>query len=447
MKPVVRTLFIVLANIVLLAALLELAGNVFYFWQTGHFFYTSRRASAEPGSTETTNPFMTGDVHAAIHPYFGFVYKPNVDMATRLPHVTFNNHGFLQSSDYVRRNKACCTYPSERSSPNEVIVGVFGGSVAASLAVRMQDDPTFTNALAAIPRFANRPIRILSFALGGHKQPQQLMILTYYLSLSQPFDLIINADGINELNSGVGLLLAGVDVGFPDYSLWQELTGFIERQTRQAHEPAALLANYHLLMRQHWSRRLPRCRTATCYSLTRLVQYWHATNAGDNLAPAPVGAATPSHFFFQINPTEAGTRGAFHPADKNWDSAPRVIELVADHWATTSSIMQAIARSKNILYIHALQPNPWFRRSIPYVPRAPAEAMEYQRRIVPMGYAAFVAKGRFLRERGVNFIDASAILDDEPNSIYSDDVGHYTPRGYDLLAAAIARALAAPDLQ
>ena len=441
MKSVLRVAFVVLVNVVILAALLEIAGNLSFLWQNGQFFYTSRRPQPQTPAA-TANPFMTGDLHAAIHPYFGFVYKPNVDMATRLPHVTFNNHGFLQSADYVRRNPACCTVPSVRSDPNEVIVGVFGGSVAASLAVRMQEDPAFTKALNAIPRFANRPIRILSFALGGHKQPQQLMILTYYLSLGQPFDLIINADGINELYSGVGLLLSGIDIGFPDFSLWQALTSFIDRQAREAHNPESLLANYHVLMRQRWALRVAQCRTAICYSLARLVQYWHESNARTDPARDPA-----SLFFFQINQTTAATRGAFQPADKNWEGAPRVVELVAEHWATTSLVMQGLARSRNILYVHALQPNPWFRRSTPYVSKGSAEGNAYQKRMVPMGYGAFVAKGRTLREQGVNFIDASAVLDEEPSSVYSDDVGHYMPRGYDLLAAAIARAVAAPDLR
>ena len=441
MKSVLRVAVVVLVNVVVLAVLLEIAGNVSFLWQNGQFFYTSSRPQPQ-GPSATANPFMTGDLHAAIHPYFGFMYKPNVDMATRLPHVTFNNHGFLQSSDYVRRNPACCTYPSVRSEPNEVIVGVFGGSVAASLAVRMQEDPTFAKALNAIPRFANRPIRILSFALGGHKQPQQLMILTYYLSLGQPFDLVINADGINELYSGIGLLLSGIDIGFPDFSLWQALTSFIDRQSRQAQNPEGLLANYHVLMRHRWALRVAQCRTATCYSLAKLVQYWHESNARTDVAQDAA-----SLFFFQINLTTAGTRGAFHPTDKNWEGAPRVIGLVADHWATTSLVMQGLARSQNILYIHALQPNPWFRRSTPHVPKGPAGSMEYEKRVVPIGYAAFVAQGHTLRERGVNFVDTSAILDEEPSSVYSDDVGHYMPRGYDMLAAAIARALAAPDLR
>ena len=389
---------------------------------------------------------MTGDLHAAIHPYFGFVYKPNVDMATRLPHVTFNNHGFLQSADYVRRNPACCTVPSVRSDPNEVIVGVFGGSVAASLAVRMQEDPAFTKALNAIPRFANRPIRILSFALGGHKQPQQLMILTYYLSLGQPFDLVINADGINELYSGVGLLLSGIDIGFPDFSLWQALTSFIDRQARDAHNPESLLANYHVLMRQRWALRVAQCRTATCYSLARLVQYWYESNARDGCRSTgwTPGVALSSSRSIKPRPPH-GVRlnlptrtGKVHRAWSSWwPSIGRRHLLSCRAWRVAG----------DILYVHALQPNPWFRRSTPYVPKGHAESNAYQKRMVPMGYAAFVAKGHTLRERGVNFIDASAVLDEEPSSVYSDDVGHYMPRGYDLLAAAIARAVAAPDLR
>jgi hypothetical protein len=227
--------------------------------------------------------------------------------------------------------------------------------------------------------------------------------------------------------------------------LWQALTSFIERQTRHAHNPEDLLANYRLLMRQRWALQASRCRTATCYSLTKLVQRWYEIDARDGATPGEMTGASP--FFFQLNPSAAATQGAFDPAGRNWDGAPRIVDMVAEHWATTSVVMQGLARSQSILYVHALQPNPWFRRSTPYVPKGLPESDAYQKRMVPLGYAAFVAKGHALRERGVNFIDTSAVLDDEPSSIYSDDVGHYMPRGYDLLAAAIARALTAPNLQ
>src|SRR6185436_6541397 len=142
-------------------------------------------------------------------------------------------------------------------------------------------NPTFAEALNAIPRFANKPIRILSFALGGHKQPQQLMILTYYLSLGQPLDVIINVDGFNEISTAPGIVDAGTDANFPGLYMSRRLVDYLERQANQAHNPAGLLANYHLVMSQHWVHHARDCRTATCYHLVRLIQYWHHNNSID----------------------------------------------------------------------------------------------------------------------------------------------------------------------
>ena len=94
-----------------------------------------------------------------------------------------------------------------------------------------------------------------------------------------------------------------------------------------------------------------------------------------------------------------------------------------------------------------MQPNPWYRRTTPYTPSRVTEFTAHVSRTVPVGYAAFVAKGARLSQLGVNFLDASAVLDNEPNSIYSNEFGHYIPKGYDMLWLAIVKALAAPDLR
>ena len=431
MKPafLLRILLLVSVNLAILVVLLEIGGNLFFALENGRFFYTGARPKLD--SYPDTNPFMSGEVRVVLHPYFGYGFKLNANMAARLPHVTFNNHGFLQSADYVRRNPACCDYPSVRSEPNEVIVGVFGGSVAASLAVRMQETPTFTKALNAIPRFTNKPIRILSFALGGHKQPQQLMILTYYLSLGQPLDMIINVDGYNEIATAPGNVDAGTDSNFPGLYMWRRLVDYLDRQANQAHNPEGVLANYHLIMTQRWARHAGSCRTATCYSLARLVQFWHQNNSIDVASTTQASPAAPS--FFQVDPPAATTQNRY--------------DFAADRWGTASEVMQQLSRARNMLYLHVLQPNQWFRRKSPYSPRRADELAAYFNRIVPLGYAAFVAKGARLRESGVNFLDASAVLDDEPSSIYSDDVGHYVPKGYDILWLAVVQALAAPELR
>ena len=120
-------------------------------------------------------------------------------------------------------------------------------------------------------------------------------------------------------------------------------------------------------------------------------------------------------------------------------------DVAADHWVRSSYVMQQLARGQNLVYLHVLQPSQWFRRSVPYVPRGPDETTAYLKKIVPIGYSALLAKVPRMTELGVNFLDTSGLLDNEPISVYSDD-GHFAPRGYDLLAGAIIKALAAPDI-
>ena len=99
----------------------------------------------------------------------------------------------------------------------------------------MQETPAFVDAIRAIPRFAGKQIWVVSFALGGYKQPQQLMVLAYYLSLGQPLDVVVNVDGFNEILSDAGLLNSGMDIGYPDASLWMELVRFLEGEAQHAH--------------------------------------------------------------------------------------------------------------------------------------------------------------------------------------------------------------------
>ena len=47
--------------------------------------------------------------------------------------------------------------------------------------------------------FKARTLVPLCMAHEGYKQPQQLLVLAYFLSIGQPFDLVINIDGFNEV--------------------------------------------------------------------------------------------------------------------------------------------------------------------------------------------------------------------------------------------------------
>ena len=80
---------------------------------------------------------------------------------------------------------------------DKLIVGIFGGSVAAGFSGRGR--APFVEALQSFPEFSDKEIVVVSYAMGGYKQPQQLMALNYLMLLGGELDVAINLDGYNEI--------------------------------------------------------------------------------------------------------------------------------------------------------------------------------------------------------------------------------------------------------
>ena len=131
--------------------------------------------------TEKDLDLKWGEYIEIIHPYLGFVGEPHNNSDV----WGVSEFGFMGSKG---------VHPILKKSPEKLIIGIFGGSVAAgyymfSAQFRSKDCLEQTQ----------KEIVVLNFAAGGYKQPQQLLILTYLLSLGAEFDLIINIDGLNEV--------------------------------------------------------------------------------------------------------------------------------------------------------------------------------------------------------------------------------------------------------
>ena len=47
--------------------------------------------------------------------------------------------------------------------------------------------------------FKDKKISVVRVALGGYKQPQQLIALNYLLTLGAHFDIVVNIDGFNDI--------------------------------------------------------------------------------------------------------------------------------------------------------------------------------------------------------------------------------------------------------
>ena len=86
--------------------------------------------------------------------------------------------------------------PIQKKHKDKLIVGVTGGSVAFFLSMKGRD--ALVKELQKHSKFAKKKIEIVRIALGGFKQPQQLMTLNYLLSIGSEFDIVINIDGFNE---------------------------------------------------------------------------------------------------------------------------------------------------------------------------------------------------------------------------------------------------------
>ena len=115
----------------------------------------------------------------ALHPYIGYVGVPGT------PHHT-SLLGFSGDVDHVQRR-----------TNKVLLIAVLGGSVAKALTQISGD--VLKTVLSESGCFHDREIRIIPLAMGGYKQPQQLMCLTYLYILGAEFDLVVNLDGFNEV--------------------------------------------------------------------------------------------------------------------------------------------------------------------------------------------------------------------------------------------------------
>jgi len=108
-----------------------------------------------------------------IHPYLGFVFDFNDEKKIKEP------YGFATSVS-----------PVIKREPGKLNVMLLGGSVAQSMGKVLKE---------AFHRVCRVPPNVVTLGVAGYKQPQQLLALTYFLSLGAEYDLIINLDGYNDI--------------------------------------------------------------------------------------------------------------------------------------------------------------------------------------------------------------------------------------------------------
>ncbi len=372
-------------------------------------------SEAEPSDAEARpRPATASERSIVVHPFFGYTRDPAV--ANRWWNVT--EDGF-----FARKNP----HP-DPGTAKRIRIAVLGGSVANHFAFG-----GWSRMAAEISRATGLPreaIPVTSLAMGGYKQPQQLNVIAHHLARGDPFDVVINLDGFNEMVLPFDNLRTGLS---PDYPVnWRTLIGGLPDvdQQRRAGEIAYLDG-----LRAHRTRLCSGLftRSAACHLLWRLRDQPLANRQNALRASLAVDSEAPRRFESQGPPPRDLDRSARYAAQ-------------VDYWSQASRQIDAIARAHGVRYLHVLQPNQYLPGAKPLSDEERQQAFDpdiHHRSIIESTYPLLRAEGARLQERGVRFFDLTQLFADIEETLYSDTCCHLNTRGNDLLGTAIGRIVAA----
>lgn len=424
-------------NLALVLVGIEAVSLWFYFSKENKFFYTRGNAPAkirkdlEKIGVRTGQQLDDQSILERLHPFFAYVLEQGAFTHPESG-LRVNNYGFFSVYDY----------PFIKTKDNQYVIGVFGGSVANDFSYNSLIDGLkgrgFIEYLKQrIPKLKDKEIIVLSFAGGGYKQPQQLLILNYFLAIGQEFDMVINIDGFNEVALSNLNNQGQIDVNMPSIQHVQPLAGLANSDMSVMRSMVNISEFKNRLLTG--IEELENCPLATCYSWN----YLKVQNIFKNYQQEVVT------YDRQISDKskELGTNETLVFFTK----VPQVLdddlafEKMASTWYESSLAMHQISSEKNIEYFHVIQPNQYYEtkrvfseeeKNIAVIPNHPYSAG------VVKGYPLLLSKAEDLRKQGVNVFSALEVLDEEPGLVYRDACCHYNEEGQAILFDAVAGAIA-----
>ena len=269
----------------------------------------------------------------------------------------------------------------------------------------------------------------------GYKQPQQLLVLSYFLSIGQPLDLVINIGGFNEVALGGLNQQRGWDVSMPSVMHLDPLMNLINETTMT---PAKLESATRIRqLKERLARlaeRINATRLAAVYvTLEQIYAYTDNEYRNERLA-------------FQRLPSAAGQESLVHvtPPVTPRDEQAALIEG-AREWAAAAVLSHDLLAARQVPYFDILQPNQYgTARTFSSEEGAVALSGESPFRAPATAGYPFLRKELAATQGArpdVHLLDATAIFDGTPAAVYMDNCCHYTLVGNDLLADYIAGAI------
>jgi hypothetical protein len=426
----VKNSCLVIAALLISIMIAELISLAFIAITTKRLFYELPAVSE---SRPTEEQLIKSEF--LIHPYFGYSLAPEktvesvvvpsgrihfmTDNQDSLPiwiSLKPNNHGFWSQYDY----------PLIHDDKESFIVGIFGGSVAQWMAV--QAGKYLEKELGKLDALEGKKIHVINMASGGFKQPQQLLVLSYFMAIGQNFDLVINLDGFNEVALPVSENIPnGIHYSMPrSYpKTVSSMTSIADsRMVRWLNDGLELRENNH-----YWAEISNQRLSASFYLLASVLHVMYQKLSEEHmLSPPSIGGGERSVFFTL---SEA--------ADGNISRLQKA--AMVDLWLQSSILMHDIAERNGALYIHVLQPNQYHSKKT-FSAKEKQIAIRsddpYSRAVKEL-YPVLIRRSLDLEEEGINFVDATQVFDAVNSIIYADSCCHFNDDGNQLLVDLIVR--------
>ncbi|MEG4120775.1 hypothetical protein QUA43_25315 [Microcoleus sp. N9_B4] len=420
-------LIIIAVNLAIAFICLEALSLAFYFINQKQFFYTRTKAKEKiVEDIERIGIRLDESIVERLHPLFGYVLKQGAFTNEKFK-LKVNKHGFFSLYEY----------PFVKTNQNQVIIGVFGGSVANNFAVDEYVNRRLSNKLKTYPEFANKEIIVLNFGNGGYKQPQQLLILNYFLALGQELDLVINIDGFNEVALSNLNNKAQVEIGMPSVQHIQPLTGLANNNLSPEAMSSIVQINENKKQLKAGIDKLQSCQLALCHAVTSL----QVKQLVNNYQQAVVKYDSQVK---QSNPDTANSGIVYIPKADFVLQDAAAFEKMASIWYQSSIGMNQILSSRKIKYFHFIQPNQYYPTKRAFTAKENEIAIDQKSPYiegVKKGYPVLLSKVDDLQKAGVNVFSAVNILDNTKETVYKDACCHYNSVGDEVLANYVSSSI------
>ena len=401
---------IALINLLLLLAFLEVGSLGWYFVKHKQFFYARQKPLDKSAlGINLEGVRLNQSIVERFHPFFGFVQKPSADFR---PGFKVNNYGFISPYDY----------PLKKTNKNQFIVGVFGGSVASNYSIFEIQNKILQQYIKQLPSLKNREVVILSFATGGYKQPQQLLILNYFLALRQEFDLVVNIDGFNEVALSNLNNKNKVDLAMPSIQHVLPLTNLANNSLSTKAMKATISIKENKAKINQALESLQHCSLAACDAFYSV----YIQNLVNNYKTDVIK--------FEKERTKQQDDGSVIYLNTNKSVAQDAVafEEMAWNWAKSSIFMHKVLSASNVPYVHILQPNQYYQTKRVFSAAEKKIAFNQDTpyaKAVEIGYPALFKKLPNLEKNKIDIFNGVKVFDKTKDAVYVDSCCHYNKTG------------------